>query len=260
MTKCECDRTHASSKHSPHECPNTEGLALYNITDENGVIVQRSVSLCHDCHGIYAFRVDGSDGPAELRGKPITDTPQFVEEAGRQPQPDDEPLPGHGPVKKVMGIIEDHTVNPPMIYDGLTKEMSDANAKAIYPQTQQRIATLMQTLIQLTGNGDLAIWAVIEALAGTIRGLNFAAVPHINRQQFLGLSELVLTAYAERMADYRRAWDDYEVNVAALDKVGITAVLTPQLPEWTDADTLAIYEQMDTLYGPPKDEANDARS
>lgn len=143
----------------------------------------------------------------------------------------------------------------PVISDGLTKEMSDANAKAIYPQTVQRISTLMQTVIQLTGNGDLAIWAVMESLGATIRGLNFASVPHLSRQQFLGCAELVLTAYATRMADYRRAWDDYETTFALTTKAGTPAPELPELPTWTDADTLAIYAQMDALYGPPKGDA-----
>lgn len=145
--------------------------------------------------------------------------------------------------------------NPPVLHDGLTTEQSHANAKAIYPQTIQRIATLMQTLIQLTGNGDLAIWAVVAGMGITIRGLNFAAVPHLSRQQFLGCAELVLHAYAERMADYRRALDDYETTFALTTKAGTLAPELPELPEWTDADTLAIYARMDTLYGPPKEEA-----
>ena len=147
------------------------------------------------------------------------------------------------------------TPTPPVISDGLTTEQSHANAKAIFPQTTQRIATLMQTLIQLTGNGDLALWAVIDAMDTTIRGLSFPSVPHLSRQQFLGCAELLLTAYATRMADYRRAWDDYEVAFALTTKAGTTAPEVPELPLWTDADTLAIYAQMDALYGPPKENA-----
>lgn len=119
----------------------------------------------------------------------------------------------------------------------LRPDESAAVAKALYGPTVKRMIILTQNLVETTASGDFALWVPLATMEQVMVDLKWDATKPLQLQRFLALCVNALRAYAQRLESYRSA-------LAAL----APGDLLPKLPEWTEVDTLRVYDDVAALY------------
>lgn len=130
--------------------------------------------------------------------------------------------------------------------DGLTLEQSGKIAEVLFQPTVNRLAVLLGSLVQQTGQGDYAAWATIAAFDQTILSLTWEDRPQA-AQEFADLIRIIFRRYAERAGDHADAIEAW----AAHHRTAVPPVPFPALLPWGNAETLAAFEELNTLYPKP---------
>lgn len=121
---------------------------------------------------------------------------------------------------------------------GSVSDIDSANAAgALFDPTVTRIATLLTTLIALSGNGDFALWASLGGLDTALRGLDWASAPRPNVKKFFSMVERALSDYSTKIAEHS----------TALFLLREDAPLPP-VPTWDLHDILRVYDAVDALF------------
>lgn len=161
----------------------------------------------------------------------------------------DDPLPTEPPSHPVHG--PDPTGHPHL--DGMTEpatektgvaltlEESALASSAVFAPTVRRMAVLLGTLVQIVENGDMVLWAPLAAMDLALRDLKWTSVPPRNVARFHALMGQTLIHYGSKFAAYADV-------VAALEP----GAVLPDLPTWTEAETLEMYDIVETLYARPE--------
>lgn len=119
----------------------------------------------------------------------------------------------------------------------LTEAEAAIASKALFEPTLRRMTILVQTLIQVSENGDFALWATLGCLDQTLRGLDWSTVSPERTIRFYALIRSALVAYATKV--------DEHISALTADPAA-----APILPEWTTDDTLRMYDAVDAEYPP----------
>lgn len=130
--------------------------------------------------------------------------------------------------------------------DGLTIEQSAVIAQATFKPSIQRMSVILNALIQLTGNGDYALWAPLSLLDHTFRDLKWDQVAPADAKRFAAVAALVLRRYTDHIEAYRDAVFAYVA--AAQTGPPRKADPFPVLHDWTLADTEAVYDEVSRTY------------
>lgn len=165
----------------------------------------------------------------------------------------DDPLPTEAQIRKavetrdLVGKAEDPSLAALGDLD-LTPEQSASAAKVMFEPTVKRLVILVDNLIHLAGNGDFALWAPLAAIDATVRGLDWTSATPLQVCKFFALLAQTLSHYGARM-------DEYRIKAEDVDTMGDTARIP--LPEWTTADTLAMYDIVEAMYPDEKEAVTD---
>jgi hypothetical protein len=118
----------------------------------------------------------------------------------------------------------------------LTIQQTETIAKSLYGPTLQRMNTLCGTLIQMTQNGDFALWAPLAVMQDQLSALKWgnATAP----ERFLNLIATALSRYAALMSDH----------ALALEAARLADAPLPPFQGWTDADSIAVYDEIEARY------------
>jgi hypothetical protein len=126
--------------------------------------------------------------------------------------------------------------------DQITPEQSAVIARTLFQPTIQRMSILCRSLIQTTANGDFALWAPLTVMEAMLADLKWSESRAPER--FLALIVLALRRYAEKC----------EVHHMAVIAARSAGAPIPPFEVWTDADTMAVYDQIDAQYPAPADD------
>lgn len=125
----------------------------------------------------------------------------------------------------------------------LTDEQTSTIARTMYEPTLRRMNILCSSLIQMTQNGDFALWAPMAVMHQQLGGLKWTSAAHCER--FLHLIALTLNRAAEKMS----------VHALALHAAIEAKTPPPAFAGWTDEDTIAVYDEIDARYPRPAEPA-----
>lgn len=125
----------------------------------------------------------------------------------------------------------------------MTPQEAAIAASAMFDPTIRRMSVLITTLIQVTENGDFALWAPLTALMTALRGLNWESANRENAVKFHALCAVSLRALGV-------AFDVYRAQIEALPE----GAPLPPLPAWGDTEIVEMYDLVAARY-PQEDRA-----
>jgi hypothetical protein len=146
------------------------------------------------------------------------------------------PTPGTDPVTSGSKPI---ATEPAMGDKGLTAEEAAAVANVTLEPTVRRMSILNWSLIQMTGNGDWALWAPLAVMERMLSDLDYGrARDPQTAERILGLVVVTLRRQAARL----------EAHVHAIERTRGTGGTLPALPHWEADETLAMYDLVEMAY------------
>lgn len=117
--------------------------------------------------------------------------------------------------------------------------LSDPSVQAtqvMLDPTVARMTLLLSSLVLLTENGDLALWASLMTLDRVLRGLDWGRTPSIAKRRYFSLIQVTLLRYAQLIHEH--------VEHLTLIRDGEP---DPPMPAWPSALSAEMYDLVDVM-------------